>query len=337
MAKMNREDLFREIGEIDEAYVEEAERAGRTRRAYPWVGRMLVAAASLVFCVGVGYMTVLFTQRGEDTGGNAGGSAMNAEQEQYSVVEDTDVCPAGGLSSDGWGEEQAMAETAPEMAPGEAPAVPDTFPEEYGDKQDGFLNAGNSMEQGEESHAKETEEDACIQQVEKVLDVGLSGESEVALNWEAARTDEVYGRYVDVRMPEGYDFAGGIRSTSFLRVTWNRGAEEITVTCRQADEGVSDWLVDVEKPEEYDLGLYTIPWGDSVPQELQTQVFNATFLPEQITPEIAAARTFQVQENGELSENRTQIGILYSDNVLVEITGKGPSAEEIYAMIYLEK
>ena len=38
MGKMNREDLFREIGEIDETHVEEARRVQRRRRAPSWVG-----------------------------------------------------------------------------------------------------------------------------------------------------------------------------------------------------------------------------------------------------------------------------------------------------------
>ncbi len=164
-----------------------------------------------------------------------------------------------------------------------------------------------------------------------------SGDSTMPLTWEAARADEVYGRYVDVQAPEGYSFTSADRSTSLLRVTWNKDMEEISITCRQADESVSDWLVDVGKPEEYDLGLYTAPWEDSVPQELYTQVSNATFRPEQITSQIVAARTWQVQEAGGVSGSRTRIGILYSDNVLVEIGGKGTSPEEIYAMIYWEE
>lgn len=329
MAKMSREDLFREIGEIDETYVEEAGRAGRKRRAYRRVGGALVAAASLVFCVGVGYMTVLFTQRGADTGGSAG----NAAQEQYSMAEDTNVCPAGGASPDAVEEERAVAENAPQTAPGE-----EASPGECDEEKEDVLSAVSSMEQDRGGQIQKPQEEAGgLQEAENALeDLTLSGESKVALNWEAARTDEAYGRYVDVPVPEGYDFAEGSRSTSVMRVIWSRGAEEISVTCRQADEGVSDWLVDVEKPEEYDLGLYAIPWGDSVPLELQTRVFNATFRPEQITLEILEARTCQMQEEGDTPGSRTQIGILYSDNVLVEITGKGPSAEEIYAMIYKE-
>lgn len=391
MAKMSREDLFREIGEIDEAYVEEAERARRKRGAHIWPGRTLAAAACLALCVGAGYMTVLFTQRGGDTGGSAGGGVMNTAQEPYSMAEDTEACPAGGASFGGREGEQAAAENAPEEAPGRpetasggtngrpetaSGGVPGGTETASGGTNGGLetafggtsggtetapggsagTQAASREEVGNECGAEPGEVSAAVNGAQKdsqdreseekawgrqeVLEVQdaleLCGESAVALNWEAARTDEVYGRYVDVQIPEGYVFDGGIRSTSLMRVTFSGGGEEVSVTCRQADEGVSDWLADVEKPKEYDLGLYSIPWGESVPQELMTRVLNATFRPEQITLEIVEARTWQAQEEGEVAGSRTQIGILYSDNVLVEITGKGPSAEEIYAMIYRE-
>ena len=68
MGRISREDLFREIGEIDETYVEEARRAGRSRRVKPWVGGTLAVAASLGFCVGLGYAALQFMPRMGSTG-----------------------------------------------------------------------------------------------------------------------------------------------------------------------------------------------------------------------------------------------------------------------------
>ena len=338
MGKMSREDLFREIGEIDEKYVEEARRAGRKRRAHPWAGRMLVAAASLMFCMGVGYMTVLLTQRrgsaSDSMSGGQGTSAMNTAQQQYSMAENTGSQTAGGT--------EGGAEAVPEEAPMASGAAPENA---YGktdgqqcDEPAGSAHTESGIGQTGADQTWEAREEAFpITDKESAMDDGQqSGDSTMPLTWEAARADEVYGRYVDVQAPEGYSFTSADRSTSLLRVTWNKDMEEISITCRQADESVSDWLVDVGKPEEYDLGLYTAPWEDSVPQELYTQVSNATFRPEQITSQIVAARTWQVQEAGGVSGSRTRIGILYSDNVLVESGGKGTSPEEIYAMIYWE-
>ena len=352
MGKMSKEDLFREIGEIDEAYVEEAQRARRKRRPASWIGMTLAAAASLVLCVGVGYMTMLVMQPHGSAGGamdgapSANGSAMNAAQEQYSVMEDTEGQMAGGAANEEAAVQAALGETSEkEIAQavtaeqGNQEAAPEeALTQQYEDQrgtsniesdrgqQDALTQAPEAKE--ETSTAKDTA--YAIEESSQLV----SGAVEIT--WEAARADAVYGRYVDVQVPEGYSFTGGSRSTSALGLIWNNGMEEISITCRKADEDVSDWLVDVEKPEEYDLGLYTIPWCDSVPQELIQRVNNATFRPDQITLEIVAARTYQAQDAGDVSGSRTRIGILYDDNVLVEISGKGPPAEEIYTLINLE-
>lgn len=352
MGKMSKEDLFREIGEIDETYVEEARRAGRRCRSVSWAGKALVAVASLVLCVGVGYMALLVMQPHGSVGGNmngassADGNATNTAQEQYSMLEDTAGQMAGGgemaevetqeVQGDVSGKEMGPAMTAEqenqEAAPEEASA------QQYEDQK---ISSNTESDRGPQDGMAQGPE--AKEETSTIRDTAYSMEESfqvtggtVELTWEVARADAAYGRYVDVQVPEGYSFTSGSRSTLAMHLIWNKGMEEISITCRQADEDVSDWLVDVEKPEEYDLGLYTIPWSDSVPRELIQQVSNATFRPDQITPEIVTARTYQVQDSGDVSGSRTRIGILHDDNVLVEISSKGPSAEEIYAMINLE-
>lgn len=333
MGKISKEDLFREIGEIDEAYVEEAERVRRARRTAPWLTKTLAAAASLAICVGVGYGALQLMDIGE---GSSSDSASNI---------------AGGIQMESAREECAMAEDAEyeEMPPGEAEIMAEQ--EAAAEEQNGSLSAGEetvgiggeqdlveSLRQDGETGLDQDEmaENTPVQELQQDMDTMQSGKWADALNWEEARGDAAYGKYVDIQVPEGYFYTSGTRSASGLHVIWNKGMEEISVSCRQADESVSDWLVDVDCPEEYDLSLYPIPWCDSVPEELYSKVMYATFVPEQITPEIVAARTYQVQEAGDASGYRTQIGILYSDNVLVEIISKGPSPEEIYALINLE-
>lgn len=318
MGRISREDLFREIGEIDETYVEEARRAGRSRRVKPWVGGTLAVAASLVFCVGLGYAALQFMPRmgstGSDTEGapSANGAAMEAALTEGEA-------------------EQMSPETAPEeMSPNQGGAY------------DGSMESGMDTEQTAGSPVWEDRGEGAMEESSLLTDLQMEkenltqSESVRELTWEEARTDAVFGRYVDVPVPEGYGYTGGSLSPSALRVTWNKGMEEIAIVCRQADESVSDWLVDVGKPEEYDMGLYTIPWSESVPQELCILLTNATFSPDQITPEIVAARTWQASEEGDASGRCTSINILYRDNVLVEISSKGPSEEEIYALINLE-
>ncbi len=319
MGTINKEDLFREIGEIDEAFVEEAERFRRRRNSALWA-RTVAVAASLVFCVSLGYGALVLTNDSDNTANMAGGVMEEAEQ-MYSMAE------AGGGQTDSAGQENCVADEEPKAIPEEEP-VENCVSASVESQQDCETTDGIPSASGEMEDAVS----GTVQELESCL---MKGETE-SLTWEAARENAVYGRYVDVQLPEGYEFTSGSRSESGLRVIWNKGTEEISISCRQTDESVSDWLVDVDSPREYDLGLYTIPLADSVPQELIQKVSNATFYPEQITLRIVEARSYQAEEQGDAAGWRTDIGILYSDNVLVEICGKGPSPEEIYALINLE-
>ena len=342
MGKMSREDLFRAIGEIDEIYVEEAQRVRRKRGISPWGGRTLVTAASLILCVGVGYVALTLTQGGTNATDGMSGGAMEAAQEMNSVADAKCQDAAGAIAEEETAKqadmenisaEEGAAEQTPEEAPEAVPALQNNTADGMSDTE----SAGELQEQQRDSQEKmesaAIEDTGAEQEIEELTSTTGSG---MNLIWEAARADAVYGRYVDVQVPEGYSYESGIRSTDHLHVIWHRGMEEISISCRQADEAVSDWLVDTDISEEYDLGLYSIPWCDSVPGELIQKVNNATFRPDQITQEIVAARSYQVQEQGDASGWRTQIAVLYSDNVLVEIRSKGPSPEEIYELIYLE-
>lgn len=343
MSKMSREDLFREIGEIDETYVEEAQRARRRRRVPLWAGRTLAAAASLILCVGVGYIALQMTQGGTDTmnGASNDESAMYAAQGSRIEMAEDGAAP----------EEAGGAQCNPENAPENAQ---DGLADKGAENAGGISSASIRDLQQEPQELKEFNEqdvpgeESALEAIEpeqvntedeaeqNILTESCVATDAVKLAWDAARADTAYGRYVDVQIPEGYSYTSGSRSATALHVIWNKGMEEISISCRQADESVSDWLADTEKPEEYDLGLYTIPWSESVPAELAQKVYNAAFRPDQISQEIVSARSHQVEEQGDVSGWRTQIAILYSDNVLVEIRSKGPSPEEIYRLINLE-
>ncbi|MBD5529941.1 MAG: hypothetical protein HDR02_16315 [Lachnospiraceae bacterium] len=338
MRKISKEDLFREIGEIDEVYIEEAERVKRRRRTAPWVQAMTVAA-SLLVCVGVGYGALRLTGSSNDTANQSNAGGMENAEEMCAMAEDSE----GAM--DIQTPMEAQNDAAPEEKNMQDSGLPETFSEEGADGDRNYTET--------ESESQSQESDGMVVLAEKedtIEDTNAAlGTQELAvaepcnqmsdskqLTWEAAQEDAVYGKYVSVQVPEGYVYESGVRSQSALYVVWCRDMEEIDIRCRQADESVSDWLVDVEEPQEYDLGLYTIPWADSVPQKLMQKVSNATFHRDQLTPEIVAARSYQVEDQGDVSGWRTNIRILYGDNVLVEISSKGPSPEEIYALINLE-
>lgn len=333
MGNINREDLFREIGEIDEAYVEEAERFRRKRKTALWM-RTGAVAASLLFCVGLGYGALRLTNVSNDTA-NMSGGAMEEAAQTYSMAEDS----VG--QNDRAGQENCAAAQGEDIsqengAEAEEPrAIPEKETAQDSDSTSGGIGQESATTDGI-AQAPEENEDTASDKEQDLAESCLLKEETETLTWEAAREDAVYGRYVDVQIPEGYEFTSGSCTASGLRLIWSKGTEEITISCRQADESVSDWLVDVDDPREYDMGLYTIPLAESVPQELIQKVSNATFYADQVSLQIVEARSYQMEEQGDEALWRTQIGILYSGNVLVDIRSKGPSPEEIYALINLE-
>lgn len=345
MGKMSREDLFREIGEIDETYVEEAERVRRSRRISPWAGRTLVTAASLILCVGVGYVALQLTRGGMNgTDSAAGGNAMGAAQELYSMAEARDEM------TDGETPEEAPLEMKEEQQDKEADQAQVEELSDLGAMSDGTAGSLSEPRESETEPANRqqvqgsnnnTEDEAVLSSLTSdspISECVKNKDQQMDLPWEVARMDAVYGYYVDVQVPEGYSYSSGTRSEERLHVIWHKGmTEEISISCQHADESVSGWLADTDNPEEYDLGLYPIPWADSMPGELRQKIENATFRSDQISQEIVTARSYQVEsDQGDVSGWRTQIAILYSNNVLVEIRSKGPSPEEIYALINLE-
>lgn len=344
MSKMSREDLFREIGEIDEAYVEEAQRARRSKLPL-WVKGTLMAAASLVLCVGVGFVT--FQSMRENASGGAADMAADMRTEYQREAKGADAGEeCGGAvpeAAEGVDCQEEDGQMEPEASPEEL-AINQTQQEPASQEyvQDKVTDDLKEKSEQETAALTEAEKDVLSGSVEQskfFADEGnlqSSGTPTSSLTWEEARQISGYGKYVDVQVPEGYSYTSGRGDSSSLYVIWNKGMEEISISCHQADESVSDWLVDVENPQEYDLRLYSIPLCDSVPQELIQQVSNAVFESKDISLQVVEARTYQAEDSGDAAGNRTRIGILYSDNVLVEITGKGPSAEEIYALISSE-
>lgn len=343
MGKMSKEDLFREIGEINEAYIEEADRVKKSGKVLPWGVKPLVTAASLVLCVGLGYGVLQLTGgigSSSDSAANlAGGIPMENAREECAVAEDAGDQTNGAVDGvvDGAAPQAQEPMIAGKIADEET-ALPEEETEATSMNEESGLLSDLQQSQREEKENAESDrvsgEAAPVESFAETLTE--SAQDAIKLTWEAACRDAVYGKYVDVEIPDGYTYTSGTRSKSALHVIWNHGMEEISISCRQADESVSDYLVDPNCPQEYDLELYTIPWCDSVPQDLISKVSYATFTPEQITQEIVADRSYQLQEEGDVSGWHTRIGILYSNNILVEIISKGPSPEEIYALINLE-
>ncbi len=82
---MNKNDLFKAIGDIDDKFIEEAASVKRKRNKVKiWQNKTLLSAASLFLCLGIGYYVI--------QNGNMGGKT--AKESETQVQENTAIAPS---------------------------------------------------------------------------------------------------------------------------------------------------------------------------------------------------------------------------------------------------
>lgn len=152
-----------------------------------------------------------------------------------------------------------------------------------------------------------------------------------------AKETALLGAYVPDTLPSGYTLESAYREknqetgeTEKLVLCWTKGMDSIfwTVSKAAAAEAAT---ADVSKPETYDVHLYEIPYGETVPEQYR-EVFDApVFAEADFSLEIVKARMKSVSDMGDTSTPRGNFAVLYEDGVLVKFNGRG-TAESIYKM-----
>lgn len=155
---------------------------------------------------------------------------------------------------------------------------------------------------------------------------------------EAARQETAFAPYLPRRGPEGWgEFIGGLTyqegicNSMFVR--WSRGYHDLSMWVDLPESGAKVDTVDVHKPETYDVRRYSIPWADSVPEEVRTVFFEPVFRAEDMSREIVAARAYTVEDAGDSGGGRMDFSVLYPDGTLVRYESKGLSADRLWAMM----
>ena len=161
-----------------------------------------------------------------------------------------------------------------------------------------------------------------------------------SLTWEEARAEDL-GVYLP-QTPGGFGFESAWREMGqdrdWMRVTWVRGMDSCTVTVSRPGE--TPTCMDPEARAYYDVNLYTIPWAESVPDEIMFGGFqDPVFRAEDLTEDLVAARArWEDQDAGDTDGWRySQFGVWYaSEGILVEYHPRGIAPAELFALIPLE-
>lgn len=159
------------------------------------------------------------------------------------------------------------------------------------------------------------------------------------LNEQQAYSEADFGRYLPDISVNGLKFESGRRyidqNENYLRVLWSQwetqGYDELFITFSTIDDSDRNRIVSVDSIELYDLSFYPIPRAESVPDELWDVINAPIFKAEEITLDAVTARTEYFEEPGDEGA-RASFSVLYGD-ILMDISSKGLSAQEIYDII----
>lgn len=161
---------------------------------------------------------------------------------------------------------------------------------------------------------------------------GYPLDSREELSEEEARNTEILGAYLPKNLPARYTFENARGSDSGITVTWTRGMDSIMISVSLV-ESENTVTVDIAKPETYDVHLYEIPYGETVPKEYW-QVFNdPLFAAEDLSLEVVRSRMKSVRDAGDTDTPRGDFSVLYPDGVVLRFNGRG-TAEEIWEMLH---
>lgn len=195
--------------------------------------------------------------------------------------------------------------------------------------------AQTSFEMTAEDSIEETAEEAVQEgeQLPSEMDRGLkSTQPEQIESYEQARQTLPYGSYLPEESASLTYESGYVTemSQSALYVGENR---ELQVSVRLYDPAQDESrLVNLEKPETYDLRLYTIPYADSVPAELAQVVEAPVFQAEEITTAVLEARLLPSQESGDEKTSQGSFSVQYGET-LVDYYCVNLSPEEMNQII----
>ena len=156
---------------------------------------------------------------------------------------------------------------------------------------------------------------------------------------EAARQEADFAPYLPQQGPECWmEFDGTLsyqaENYNSMFVRWSRGYNYLSMWVDLPEgETTVDCVVDVNKPETYDVRLYPVPRTDSVPEEYRETVDHPVFRAEDMSRELVAARAYTVEDAGDTDGVRISFSVLHPDNTLVQYDAKGLTVEEMWELV----
>lgn len=313
--------IMEALSGVDLALLERSDVKVRRKKPVWQYGRTW-AAVACVAVVGVltwrGYNLMDGEAPGNYSGGamqisSASGTDEKINGEHVSATEmltgGSDIPEADGVSSYNSAENSGKGNGLPsENQEGLSPSMAPNGSHENSENQDG-------------STISDSVSEAC--------GIKLQNQKE-NLTEEEARKKDILGAYIPDSIPKGYKFESSswYEDKQLLTIMWCKGMDDISFFIQQTEECDT---VDIQKPETYDVRLYEIPFGQTVPKEYRTVFDNPVFSWEDFSVEVLESRMYTVEDRGDTNTPRGNFSILFPDGVIVKFTGKA-TVNQIWEM-----
>jgi len=196
----------------------------------------------------------------------------------------------------------------------------------------GAGQSGRKESDGTDNHAGRSDTSSGEdKEISWQICVGTTADQREKITEEEARAVEGLGGYIPAKLPEGYQFGEAYwnADSQCLAISWERGMDSIMLWLELAEEDKE--VIDVSKPETYDVRLYEIPYGDSVPEEYREVFDDPVFAWEDFSKEIVESRIKSISDQGDTNTPRGNFSILFPEGVLVRFNGRG-TPEQIWEM-----
>lgn len=159
------------------------------------------------------------------------------------------------------------------------------------------------------------------------------------LTLDEARQEPEFGGHVPAYIPDGFTFVSAHRemgrNRDSLTLFWEGYYSDINIGINRSMGG--GVLLNTEDTAYYDQRLYTIPYADSVPDEIMFGGFqDPVFRYEDLTLDVIEARlTYADSDAGDISGYRGNFTVLYPDGLVAHYSVKGVTPAEMARMLGL--
>lgn len=311
--------IFEALSSVDEELLLRSE--GEQKVVPFWRYAKVMAACICFVVVGV---VAISGSRLIFTGSQSADNAAPAAMEEKAMDSAAD--------NNGSGMEAAQAEM-PAEAPAEAMVAEETKMDVV---EEAAAEEGVQTEDVAGATSEETQNQMSADlESEMISDCGPLPEQSVILSLEELKLVETFGDYVPAQVPAGYVFAEGSVTASgdSISARWENGMDTISISVSYYEDTAENdaRIIDISKPETYDVHLYEIPYAQTVPDEFRSAFNNPIFRGEDLSLEVIAARMKSVSDMGDTDTPRGRFAVLYDDGVYVSFNGRG-DAESIWKM-----